>query len=87
VRGPTVEINGTRFTSYGSQGSKSSKPAQKMIDAELGDSFKRASRDEAMDMLKAQAQAQFRALIANARASRPDLADVPDSELLAAMMR
>lgn len=87
VKGPSVVINGQKFDTYGSQGSKTSASAQKMIDSYLGDSFQRASKEEAVAMIAQQAANQFKALIANARKMRPDLVNVPDAELLAALVK
>lgn len=87
AQGPTVEINGVKFDTYGAQGGKKYDKAQAMLDTYLGDSFQRASKEEAVAIIAKQAADQFKALITNARKMRPDLANVPDAELLAALVK
>lgn len=78
----TFEINGARSDVYTTHNAPNVSVCNSLVEAVLGDKIKRASKNEAREMIKGEATRTLDTLVANFRKARPDLEDLDTQAIL-----
>lgn len=78
----TQKINGADFDAYSTMYPPAVEKSEKHLSAFLGDKLKRASKDEARNLVKAEATRAMDQLVANFKKSRPDLEELDTQSIL-----